>query len=421
MKPVSTSSVATLACLFAVGCSSTEQSSAGTVTSHEDGSGGSVSTAAGGAPSSSTQSDGGSSVRGDKSGANAATTPSAGGTAAENATDRGGNRASGTTGGNSSTTRGSGSGAKQSTEIDVGTGGVRATSGQTASGGAPLEVTGGSRNAGGSTSPSGRSRGGSSSFGTTNALAGGTTARTESSAENPPGKTSGCGNDPPSADTSIEVNGATACYVLSLPQDYDKNRAYPLFFSFHGAGVPPETFLTYFNMPSVVGADAIVVTPTALGDASMWDEKRDLPLFDALLDKLKSQLCIDTARVFAGGHSSGGMFTSALGCRRGNVLRGIAVLSATPPSGTCTGEVAVWISHGTADTAVKIENGRKNRDFWTAKNGCDASASTPVSPSPTVEYGGCDEGFPVRYCEYDGDHYLPSYAPRGIWDFFKAL
>jgi hypothetical protein len=47
--------------------------------------------------------------------------------------------------------------------------------------------------------------------------------------------------------------------------------------------------------------------------------------------------------------------------------------------------------------------------------------SMPVDPAPTVEYAGCDAGFAVRYCEYDGEHNLPAYAPKGIWDFFKTL
>ena len=54
---------------------------------------------------------------------------------------------------------------------------------------------------------------------------------------------------------------------------------------------------------------------------------------------------------------------------------------------------------------------------WT-KSTC---SPRPVDPAPTVEYAGCDPGFAVRYCEYDGEHNLPRYAPKGIWDFFKTL
>jgi poly(3-hydroxybutyrate) depolymerase len=171
-----------------------------------------------------------------------------------------------------------------------------------------------------------------------------------------------------------------------------------------------------------VGTDAIVVNANCLGDASAWDVTRDLPLFDALLAHLESSYCIDQHRVFAVGHSAGGFFANALGCMRGNVLRGIAPLSAgPPPTGTCVGEFAVWMSQGNMDSVVLPATAHADRDFWTKRNKCDASMSTPVDPSPCVEYAKCDAGFAVRYCEYAGDLNLPSFAAEGIWEFFKAL
>ena len=124
------------------------------------------------------------------------------------------------------------------------------------------------------------------------------------------------------------------------------------------------------------------------------------------------------SRIFAGGHSSGGFFTHEVGCQRGDIVRGIGPIAAGPPRGTCTGKVAVWIAHGTEDN---VETGRSARDFWVEQNGCDGAVSTPVSPATTVEYGGCDDGFPVRYYEYDGGHNLLPDSPPAIWDFFMAL
>jgi len=312
-----------------------------------------------------------------------------------------------------------------------------ATAGSSASGGSAEShasggMSGGSPAAGGvagagaggtsrSSGGAGSGTGGTAAV-TTGGQSGGSPSAAGGSSDSPPSKSSGCGRDPDAAPAlSIDVNDASAEYLLSVPKNYDKNRAYPLIFAFHGAGVPPSTFVTYFSLPTVVGSDAIVVTPQCLGNASAWEEKRDLPLFDALLERMKSQYCIDTTRIFAGGHSSGGFFTNMLGCRRGDVLRGIAALSAGPPSGTCVGEVAVWISQGNADPVVTPDaGGRKARDFWLGRNGC-SMGSMPVSPEPTVEYAGCNAGLPVRYCEYDGEHNLPPYAPKGIWDFFKSL
>ncbi len=331
---------------------------------------------------------------------------------------------------------------------DSSKGGSKADSsgeGAKGTGGAPGSSAGGSRNRGGDAPASssggrsggsagratsldgGRGEGGNATVGQAGgradggrSQAGGQSAPADGGSSSAP-KSQGCGVDPPTDAGSIDVGGQTATYLLSVPKNYDKNTAYPIIFAFHGAGVEPSMFVTYFNLPTVAGAEAIVVTPQCLGAASMWSDSRDLPLFDALLARMQSQFCIDNTRIFAGGHSSGGMFTHTIGCKRGNVVRGIAALSAGPPSGTCVGEVAVWISQGTQDTAVKPEQGRAARDYWAKKNHCDTAQSTPVDPPPTVEYGGCDPGFAVRYCEYEGTHNLPSYAPKGLWDFFKSL
>ena len=87
----------------------------------------------------------------------------------------------------------------------------------------------------------------------------------------------------------------------------------------------------------------------------------------------------------------------------------------------CKGEVAVWISHGNADNVVMTSYGQQSREFWVARNKCNAMMSMPVSPAPCVEYLGCTAGLPVRYCEYDGDHNLMPMSAQTIWAFFKQF
>ena len=65
--------------------------------------------------------------------------------------------------------------------------------------------------------------------------------------------------------------------------------------------------------------------------------------------------------------------------------------------------------------------GRNTRDYWVRQNGCDMTMSTPVEPAPCVTYANCPTGYPVTYCEYDGEHNIPSFAVSGVWSFFKAL
>jgi hypothetical protein len=180
----------------------------------------------------------------------------------------------------------------------------------------------------------------------------------------------------------------------------------------------------YGNLLSTMADAAIRVHPDALGDPTAWNAQADLPFFDALLSALGQSLGVDDARVFATGHSSGGFFTNPPGCQRGNVPRAIAPVSAGGPfrfgEGGCTGDVAVWLAHAEKDETVPFDSGVDFRDRWLRQN--DGSDTTsPAAPSPCVQYAGCGDGLPVRWCVYQDGHNWPDFAPEGIWSFFSGL
>jgi poly(3-hydroxybutyrate) depolymerase len=229
----------------------------------------------------------------------------------------------------------------------------------------------------------------------------------------------GCGTQPSASDTIVTVGGASASFIVDLASGYDRNRPYPLVISLRGANVTAEAFRHYLDLPAVVGADGIVVNMDCANGAGTWDLQRDLPLFDALLVKLKTNYCIDQKRVFIVGHATGAIFANSLACMRGAMLRGLGSLSGSTPSGTCEVPLAVWISQGNADMSITM--GRADREFWLRQNQCTAGLTMPVDPTPCLEYTGCKLGSPVRYCEYDGTLDLPSFVAAGVWGFFKAL
>jgi poly(3-hydroxybutyrate) depolymerase len=223
-------------------------------------------------------------------------------------------------------------------------------------------------------------------------------------------------------DTTIQVSGMSASYIVDLPPNYDKTRPYPLVLAFRASNVTAAQFRGSLNLPQVAGTDAILVHPNCLGDAPSWSEQRDLPLFDMLLAQTVARYCVDERRVFAAGQGIGGYFASVLGCVRADKLRAVAAFApGVPPGDTCQGEVGVWIAQGNADTATAVANGRNTSIFWGRRNACDITQSTDVDPSPCKQFAGCQPGFPVRYCEYNGGLELPAFAASGVWDFFKGL
>jgi poly(3-hydroxybutyrate) depolymerase len=150
----------------------------------------------------------------------------------------------------------------------------------------------------------------------------------------------------------------------------------------------------------------------------------DVAFFDALLTTISNNYCIDRNRVFATGHSYGAMFTNALGCFRGDVLRAIAPVAGMPPSAygrgsvTCAGNVGAWIAHGQNDPTVNYTTGGiATRDFWIGKNGCSTTtAPVAVNPAGCVEYQGCQSDLPVVWCVHDEGHNWPTANATGCSD-----
>ena len=241
-------------------------------------------------------------------------------------------------------------------------------------------------------------------------------------------RSSGCGssNGFTTGERAILSNGVDRIYFIKMPENYDPMIPYPLIFGFHGASGDYTSFTEgYYDFQDVVGEEAIMVFPNGLQNEAgltQWDHESDLIFFDDLFDELETNLCFDTRKVFATGHSAGGGFTHTLGCKRGDVLRGIApVAGSLLDYESCIGQVAVIQIHGSNDRIVPMGLIRPARDYWITINGCD-KAGTKEGVDPVCEaYSKCDASFPVQYCEHDGGHEWPDFASEAIWGFFEML
>ncbi len=241
-------------------------------------------------------------------------------------------------------------------------------------------------------------------------------------------RSSGCGTDSGfvTGERTIMSNGVERVYYLKLPEPYDAATPYPLIFGFHGASGDYTSFTGgYYDFQRVVGEEAILVYPNGLAnDAGLtqWDQENDLIFFDDLYRELEANLCFDTSRVFAVGHSAGAGFAHALGCKRGDILRAIAPVSgALLDHDNCVGQVAVLQIQGANDDLVQLSFIKPTRDYWIAINSCSKEQTGEGIDPVCTAYGGCDAPFPVEYCEHAGGHEWPDFASDAIWNFFQAL
>jgi poly(3-hydroxybutyrate) depolymerase len=193
---------------------------------------------------------------------------------------------------------------------------------------------------------------------------------------------------------------------------------------FHGKGSNGRGMRDYVGaaLEGAAAGQAVFVYPDGVDDGPGWPnvDGKDVAFVDALLAKLAGQLCYDRSRVFATGFSYGGFMSNNLGCARAGTIRGIASVSSGGPWGTCNGSaVAAWIAHGSSDGTVSLTSGQGSRDHWRAEDGC-TQATHATSPPPCVAYEGCGAN-PVVWCQFDGGHEVPSFAPPAIWSFFNEL
>jgi polyhydroxybutyrate depolymerase len=251
----------------------------------------------------------------------------------------------------------------------------------------------------------------------------------------PPKPSAGCGMAAPMAGNgTIDVNGTMRSYIVTLPQSYDPMKPHRLIFAWHGLGGTAASIAQrgYYGLQTRAQNSAIFVTGQGLDTMALgmtapgWDNMggRDVNFVKALYARLQSTLCIDENRVFSTGMSYGGIMSNTLGCQMGDVFRAIAPMAGSGPGfggrATCTGEVAVWMSHGDNDTVVATSSGMASRDFWVRTNKCQET-SKPVEPSPCVSYDGCAADLPVTFCLFPGGHTVPAFAAAAIWDFFAMF
>jgi polyhydroxybutyrate depolymerase len=243
----------------------------------------------------------------------------------------------------------------------------------------------------------------------------------------------GCGmsGTPMSGSITIDVDGTQRQFVVKGPTNYDANKPYRLVLGWHGlGGTAMQTASSFFGLASRAGSAAVFIAGQALtggsqpGLASWSYDGTDANFTRKLIEWAKTNYCIDEKRIFSIGVSNGGFMSNIIACQVGDLIRGMASIAGGGPKPwirtACKGRVAAWITHGTADNTVPYSYGEGSRDQGAETNNC-GTMTQPVMPGSCVEYQGCDQGYPVWFCEHGGGHTVPSFTAESAWEFFQRL
>jgi len=248
---------------------------------------------------------------------------------------------------------------------------------------------------------------------------------------------------------AIQYEGRTRRYLVHVPASAQTGRALAVVLAFHGGGGEPAGFKAYAGLDAVADREGFLavypygsgVLPRRLltwnaGECCGWamnNDVDDVGFAIAILDDLSRRARVDAGRVYATGHSNGGMMAHRLGAERADRIAAIAPVAGAyalddfAPART----VAVLHVHSIDDPRALYQGGlgppfpgtdvrsshrpvEEGLERWRLANGCRAeprSAETRTGRAGTENAGqtatllvweGCTRGGSVSHWRLTG-------------------
>jgi polyhydroxybutyrate depolymerase len=271
----------------------------------------------------------------------------------------------------------------------------------------------------------------------------------------------------------IRVNGIERSYLIHLPSGYNAQSDWPLVIALHGGGGSPAQFARDTAFSDEADKESfIVVYPHGTGTLEVWNaihccgsafDKNvdDVGFISALIDDLIQTQQVDPKRVYATGHSNGGMLAYRLGAELSEKIAAISV-----SAGTIGGRadlrspevriqepaepLSVLVFHGKLDQNVRHDGGitvkgvikgrydlsvAQSVGFWVAADRCTGQPQISRAGNITIsDYTACEQQTEVTlYTIANQGHAWPGgsnglidiptkeiSATQLSWAFFKA-
>ncbi len=227
---------------------------------------------------------------------------------------------------------------------------------------------------------------------------------------------------------SVDVDGTSREYVLSVPKAYDKGGSYPLIVALHGDGQDAAGFVSFSKLEQVTGGEAILAFPDQSVDiCAAYDDNPDEKLIERIIDAVKSTYSIDPSKIWGFGYSKGGYQLNEIACKKPGLLTAMAVHAGGAPN-SCTGGaincangagLPAFFTHGGNDDP---NGGEYAAQYWAGRAGCQLTKSK-TTPDICEAFDGCPADKPVVFCVVPNQPHYPMYgdAAAHSWAWFKTL
>ncbi len=270
---------------------------------------------------------------------------------------------------------------------------------------------------------------------------------------------------------TITIDGLVRTYTLNLPPNYYESSGFSLVIAMHGGGGDAAQFESTSKLTEKANAAQFVVVypegvkstgPIAARtwnagsccDYAVTNNINDVKFISQLIDKLLGAYKINSKKVYATGHSNGGMLSYRLACEMPNKIAAIAPNGCTMVAATCnpTRPVPVLHMHSVLDSKVPYQGGLGSGvgtstiylpsldsvlNAWSLKNTCTTTAQVLINNSSYkfTKWSSCSNAVTIQYyLTQDGGHGWPGGLPGGpfsdtpsavinannlLWDFFQ--
>lgn len=211
--------------------------------------------------------------------------------------------------------------------------------------------------------------------------------------------TGACSDSAPGKRPEQVIFGGERPVQISIPADYDHNKKTPLLVVLHGYAVSGYLVLALTGLRDL-GDDArvLLVAPEAVvgaDGAPSWNiegsccnqhDTDDVAYISELVEEIASVYNVDRDRIYAFGHSNGGLMAYHLACERPDLFAAIASLAGPTVGSSCAPSqpVSILHVHGTDDDQVLIGGGnfstglpyqgaQAGLEQWAGLDGCGTS------------------------------------------------
>lgn len=238
----------------------------------------------------------------------------------------------------------------------------------------------------------------------------------------------------PTEDYTLEHDGLTRSYTLTVPRGLDPDDPAPLLIALHPFASSGKAFRALSGLDALAEQDGFLVAYPDSADL-YWDDGRprpswyptpqpidDIGFLEALIDDVSARYAVDPARVVLTGLAGGGTLAYTAACQIPERFAGVAVVGATLWDyhvHTCPAEsapVPLLIVLGAQDPgigpndpdaisletaeAVDPSEGTEPRRldlvgtviFWTTRFRCEITPPDERLPASMLRYGACAEG-----------------------------